>query len=74
MTSGTVVWVAGRAWSNGREVSGWEILGVYSDRELARERCSSPSDFVAPLELDEDLPEERCEWPDAEYPLEEGRR
>ena len=67
------VWITGRVWSNGRGVSGWEVLGVCSRRDLAVDRCERENDFVAPLLVDEDLPDQQSEWPGASYPLAEER-
>ena len=60
------VWVCGRNAEGGV----WEILGVYADREAAVKRCRIPRrDFIAPLPLNADLPEETMTWPGCEYPL-----
>lgn len=53
----------------------WEILGVYSSRKKAEERCTTDRDFVGPVPVDTDLPEELVTWPDAYYPLpKEGKK
>ena len=61
------IWVCGRYTHD----KPWEILGVYSTEALALHRCTQQIDFIAPLELNEDLPEECIEWPGRYYPLEE---
>ncbi len=46
----------------------WEVLGIYVEEEAAVRRCHTDRDFVAPVELDRDAPEERMEWPGARFP------
>lgn len=47
-----------------------ECLGVYSDEARARARCRIPDrDFIGPLELNADQPEELIPWPGGYYPL-----
>ena len=59
------IWICGRT-----ENSNWEILGAFSTEELAIDRCTMDSDFVAPLDIDESLSDEIIEWPRLYYPLE----
>jgi len=47
----------------------WEIMGVFSDENLARQACTKPVDFVGPINMNEKLPEETQEWPSLYYPL-----
>lgn len=64
------VWIAGRDDAKG----GWEVLGVYSTEAAAVRRCSrSGTDFVGPLPLDEDAPDEVIRWPGAFRVLPDGR-
>ena len=62
-----ILWICGRF----TDSKPWEVLGVYSSEDAAINRCTKQIDFVAPLELDEDLPEECIEWPGCYYPLAE---
>lgn len=59
-----------RLWLTGRQFhddTPWEVLGIYTDREVAVARCRRTSDFVWELRADEDFPEETAtmsvEWP-----------
>lgn len=65
---GLQVWLAGR---NLGEETQWEALGLYATKEQAIERCQKWYDFVAPLVVGEDLPEETVDWSGVEYPLAE---
>lgn len=47
----------------------WEMVGVFSTRELALAACVRYSQFIAPLEMDQSTPEETTVWPGVEYPL-----
>lgn len=55
-------------WLAIRLTTPFEILGLYSSKTKAAEKCSELYDVVGPLTLDEDLPEEITEWPGAFYP------
>lgn len=59
------LWIAGRA----VEGEAWEILGLYSTRDAAVARCRKVSDFVGPIELDADQPEDTSEWQGLEWPV-----
>ena len=51
-----------------------ECLGIYTDEAKARARCRiADRDFIAPLELDVDQPEDLIPWPEAYYPLLQDR-
>ena len=62
------VWVAGRNRGGIYPNIIWDILGVFSSKELAQKACTLYQDFIAPLEIDEKLPEETMAWPRVEYP------
>lgn len=49
-----ILWVCGRFTDN----KPWEVQGIYSSEAAAISRCTKRIDFIAPVELDEDLPEE----------------
>jgi hypothetical protein len=68
----TQVWVAARThdYRGPSKASAWEVLGIYSSEAAAAARCRvAGTDFVGPLSLDVDLPEELIEWPGAYHPL-----
>ncbi len=49
----------------------WELLGLYDNREQAENRCICPEDFVGPVSLNVDLPEEKVDWPGIYFPTAE---
>jgi hypothetical protein len=53
------VWVVGRY-----EGETWQIQGVYLEQELA-ERHALPGWFIGPVEVNEPLPHDATEWPQA---------
>ncbi|HEX7127285.1 MAG TPA: hypothetical protein VF406_16125 [Thermodesulfobacteriota bacterium] len=57
-------------WLAGRMLTGqpWEILGVYATEAEAVARCRRWEDFVGPLTLGVDLPEETAPWSGCYYP------
>jgi hypothetical protein len=60
-----IVWVVGQY----RKPS-WDFQGVFSSEDKAVAVCRTDMYFVAPIELDADLPHElQGEWPGAYYPL-----
>ena len=68
------LWIAGRynagvTFSNNTRFAAWELLGIYSDKDTAEIICTKSNDFVAPVTLGEDLPEETTDWPGCYYPL-----
>ena len=53
------------------ETQSWEIIGLFSTKELALEYCFRKKDvnlFIGPLELNNPLPYEQKEWVGAFYP------
>jgi hypothetical protein len=74
--NGITIWVCGRYFvcdaKNSCGLPGsFDVLGIYSSKEKAIARVKQSNDFIAPITLDEDQPEEICEWVGAEYPLAE---
>lgn len=66
------IWVCGRTFPDVVDAEGfcmWELLGLYSTEEAAVARCRSVNDFVSPIPLDVDMPEERVLFPGAYNPL-----
>ena len=60
------LWMAGRLMPDGKP---WEILGLYSTREAAVARCRTVNDFVGPLEIDRDCPEDTSDWDCVDFPV-----
>jgi len=63
-----------RLWLTGRfnEIS-WEVMGIFDLQENAVKACSTINDFVAPLILNEKLPEETRPWPGQYFPFVENK-
>ena len=47
----------------------WHLFGVFDSEDKARNACSTPNDFFAPVFLNERAPEEAVPWPNVCYPL-----
>ena len=45
-----------------------EVMGVFSDHQLAEHACTHPWDCIGPLELDVKCPNRAEPWPGAYYP------
>ena len=69
MSKKTQLWVCGQFRASTNEGVMWDFQGVFSDRAQAVEACKNERYFIAPVFLDCPLPDERSEWPNAEYPL-----
>jgi hypothetical protein len=61
------LWIAGQV---GEE--GWELQGVFDSYEQADRACHEPDDFLAPIELNRELPRERIEFPLLSHPRRAG--
>lgn len=46
-----------------------EIVGLFSDENLAVKACKAENYVIGPLELDKEYQDESVEWPGAYYPL-----
>jgi hypothetical protein len=46
----------------------WEFQGVFGDKKLAERQCIDENWFVGPVNLDEELPDSKTDWPDGYYP------
>lgn len=63
------LWVAGQVHGMLGKVPDWSIQGVFDSEQKAVAACGDHLIwFVAPLILNEVLPEERCDWPGIYYP------
>ncbi len=61
------LWLVGQAKS---ETPGeWEFQGIFSTEEKAVGACRTAWYFVAPVELDKELPHETATMPGSYYPL-----
>lgn len=57
------IWIVGK-------VTGpsWEFQGTFSSEERAIGACAGPEYFVAPAELDQELPRHSVAWPGVRFP------
>jgi len=64
-----------RLWLVGKNVAelgvlvAWEFQGIYNTEENAVTACVTARHFVAPVLLNETVPEATSEFPNARYPL-----
>lgn len=66
----TTLWISGKVTSAaGVTPPAWELEGVFSLRHTALERCSTSSHFLAPVVLDDWLPEKTTDWPGIVFPI-----
>lgn len=68
-----IIWLVGKNRGGEHLNCVWDILGIFTSKELARKACTAREDFLAPLEVDKRLPDETTEWPGVEYPNLEGK-
>lgn len=59
------VWIVGRS-----NESSWELLGIYDNEKTALQRIKTHNDFIGPVELNQDLPNEIVDWPNLLFPIE----
>ena len=52
------VWLCARTGGDTTSCNGWEILGVYTEKERAVQRCELQGDYIFALSLNVDLPDE----------------
>jgi len=68
---GVTLWVVGEYYG---EPHSWAIRGILDDRDKAIEACCHPTDFVAPMILNEVLSDEQeDDWPGIFYPFTESQ-
>jgi len=47
----------------------WEFAGIFSTEKIAVENCFDENYFVARVKLDEQVPQESCDFEYSYYPL-----
>lgn len=47
----------------------WDFQGIFSTKEKAVAACLNKNYFIAPIKLDEEIPDAPEFMPDVEYPL-----
>ena len=64
------LWVCGKHRGEGPEgAPAWDFQGVFSEEALAVAACVEICDFIAPVLLNQQLPQEGVSWPGCYYPL-----
>jgi len=63
------IYIAGVYEGEGKKSAEWHVLGAFMEENRAVSACTKTNHFVAPLEIDERLPEEVYDWPGCYYPL-----
>lgn len=65
------VWIVGQAVRGAipSAIGAWVFQGVFDDEHKACAACKGELWFVAPAELNVELPIEAVEWPGLYYPL-----
>lgn len=64
------LWVCGKHRGSLKEDHpAWELQGVFDTEDAAVEACTSTSDFVGPVLLNQHLPQDATEWPNCRFPL-----
>lgn len=64
------VWCCGKVLAKGEDAGGmgWMIQGVFSDESKALDCCKTVYHFIAPLNMDEPLPDGVLPWPGLRFP------
>lgn len=62
------MWLVGKFISVHPEGICWEFQGVFDTEDLAVLACLNEYSFIAPVVLNESLPNEKEEWPGCYYP------
>lgn len=64
------LWICGK-WISGDSISGvvWEYQGVFFSKTKAVSACKNRNYFIAPANIDKEIPDETVAWVGLEYPL-----
>ena len=68
------VWICGQYKSGEFLNTVWDLQGIFSTREKAVAACRNENYFIAPVTVDEVVPDETTSFPGVEYPLSGGNR
>ena len=60
------LWVVGK--NKQHEIVGWEFMGIFDSEDKAIAACKNKHYFVGEAILNQDLTDEKIEWPGAYYP------
>ncbi len=65
------LWIVGQTREYGppQQGSRWDFQGVFDSERKALAACKTPAYWIAPIELNQELPEEPLELPGACFPL-----
>jgi len=64
------VWICGRYKKGKFPNSEWDIQGAFTTKGKAIQACRDNMYFIAPLELDKEIPHKTKRWPGLIYPSE----
>lgn len=63
------LWIVGQYRGMSDDGTVWDYQGVFSSKDGAIAACRSSDYFIAPVELDFEIPERAADWPGIEYPV-----
>lgn len=67
----SIMWLCGQLIKSTEHGSIWDFQGLFYLRDDAIKACKNENYFVAPVEMDKELPREMQDWSVIEYPLQE---
>jgi hypothetical protein len=63
------LWLVGKNIAELGVLVAWEFQGIFDTEENAAAVCSTTRHFIAPVTLNEPVPEDTSEFPNCRYPL-----
>jgi hypothetical protein len=63
------LWIVGQFRKQTADGNVWDFQGAFDSREAAVAACRSHDYFIAPSELNAEIPDNAQAWPDCEYPI-----
>lgn len=61
------LWIVGK--NLNYELESWEFQGIYSEKQLAINRCEDDNWWIAKVKVDEFVPTETVEFKESLYPI-----
>ena len=62
------LFIVGKHCDNGKN-NEWQYHGVFDNEKMALKECIDYRYFIGPTSLNEPMPHESIDWPDAYYPI-----